>query len=150
VEMIADQLWIVQDGMVQAFDGDMADYQRQLLARRGAGGTARAARDDAGNLDQKPAGKPAGKIQSPGRVRRQNTSQLRAAVKQCEKAMVTLAADKDMIAREMARPSFYDSDNAAAIASLSSQLAAIDDALAAAEQAWLDAEEALAAAEADH
>jgi len=64
--------------------------------------------------------------------------------------MVTLAADKDMIAREMARPSFYDSDNAAAIASLSSQLAAIDDALAAAEQAWLDAEEALAAAEADH
>ena len=150
VEMIADQLWIVQDGMVQAFDGDMADYQRQLLARRGAGGTARAARDDAGNLDQKPAGKLAGKIQSPGRVRRQNTSQLRAAVKQCEKAMVTLAADKDMIAREMARPSFYDSDNAAAIASLSSQLAAIDDALAAAEQAWLDAEEALAAAEADH
>ncbi|MFZ8924081.1 MAG: ABC-F family ATP-binding cassette domain-containing protein [Candidatus Puniceispirillaceae bacterium] len=150
VEMIADQLWIVQDGMVQAFDGDMADYQRQLLARRGAGGTARAARDDAGNLDQKPAGKPAGKIQSPGRVRRQNTSQLRAAVKQCEKAMVTLAADKDMIAREMARPGFYDSDNAAAIASLSSQLAAIDDALAAAEQAWLDAEEALAAAEADH
>ncbi|MGA0972945.1 MAG: ABC-F family ATP-binding cassette domain-containing protein [Candidatus Puniceispirillaceae bacterium] len=150
VEMIADQLWIVQDGMVQAFDGDMADYQLQLLARRGAGGTARAARDDAGNLDQKPAGKPAGKIQSPGRVRRQNTSQLRAAVKQCEKAMVTLAADKDMIAREMARPGFYDSDNAAAIASLSSQLAAIDDALAAAEQAWLDAEEALAAAEADH
>lgn len=150
VEMIADQLWIVQDGMVQAFDGDMADYQRQLLARRGAGGTARAARDDAGNPDQKPAGKPAGKIQSPGRVRRQNTSQLRAAVKQCEKAMITLAADKDMIAREMARPGFYDSDNAAAIASLSSQLAAIDDALAAAEQAWLDAEEALAAAEADH
>ncbi|MGA0913324.1 MAG: ABC-F family ATP-binding cassette domain-containing protein, partial [Candidatus Puniceispirillaceae bacterium] len=150
VEMIADQLWIVQDGMVQAFDGDMADYQRQLLARRGAGGTARAARDDAGNSDQKPAGKLTGKLQSPGRVRRQNTSQLRAAVKQCEKAMVTLAADKDMIAREMARPGFYDSDNAAAIASLSSQLAAIDDALAAAEQAWLDAEEALAAAEADH
>jgi len=150
VEMIADQLWIVQDGMVQAFDGDMADYQRQLLARRGAGGTARAARDDAGNPDQKPTGKLTGKLQSPGRVRRQNTSQLRAAVKQCEKAMVTLAADKDMIAREMARPGFYDSDNAAAIASLSSQLAAIDDALAGAEQAWLDAEEALAAAEADH
>ncbi|XDZ64209.1 ABC-F family ATP-binding cassette domain-containing protein [Alphaproteobacteria bacterium LSUCC0396] len=150
VEMIADQLWIVQDGMVQAFDGDMADYQRQLLARRGAGGTARAASDDAGNPDQKPAGKPAGRIQSPGRVRRQNTSQLRAVVKQCEKAMITLAADKDMIAREMARPGFYDSDNAAAIASLSSQLAAIDDALAAAEQAWLDAEEALAVAEADH
>ncbi|MBL6775309.1 MAG: ABC-F family ATP-binding cassette domain-containing protein [Candidatus Puniceispirillum sp.] len=146
VEMIADQLWIVQDGVVQAFDGDMADYQRQLLARRGTSGAARVARDDAGNPDQKPAGKP----QSPGRLRRQNTSQLRAAVKQCEKAMVTLAADKDMIARQMARPGFYDSDNAAAIASLSSQLATIDDALAAAEQAWLDAEEALAAAEADH
>ena len=44
VEMIADRCWIVKDGKVASFDGDMADYQRQLLARRGAGG-ARSQRD---------------------------------------------------------------------------------------------------------
>jgi ATP-binding cassette subfamily F protein 3 len=155
VEMIADQLWIVQDGKVASFDGDMADYQRQLLARRGAGG-ARSQRDGddqvAASNDQAQRGsgeKPGGKSQSPGRVRRQNTSQLRANVKQSEKLMTTLAAEKDGIAAEMAKPGFYDSDNADAIARLSSQLAKLEKSLAKAEQAWLAAEESLAEAEAN-
>ena len=155
VEMIADQLWIVQDGKVASFDGDMADYQRQLLARRGAGG-ARSQRDGddqaAASNDQVQGGsgeKPGGKSQSPGRVRRQNTSQLRANVKQSEKLMTTLAAEKDGIAEEMAKPGFYDSDNADAIARLSSQLAKLEKSLAEAEQAWLAAEESLTEAEAN-
>ena len=61
--------------------------------------------------------------------------------------MMTLAAEKEGIAVEMAKPGFYDSDNADAIARLSSQLAKIDKSLAEAEQAWLAAEESLAAAE---
>jgi len=155
VEMIADQLWIVQDGKVASFDGDMADYQRQLLARRGAGG-ARSQRDGddqaAASNDQAQSGsvqKTGGKSQSPGRVRRQNTSQLRANVKQSEKLMMTLATEKDGIAAEMAKPGFYDSNNAEAIARLSSQLAKLDKSLAEAEQAWLAAEVSLAEAEAN-
>jgi len=155
VEMIADQLWIVQDGKVASFDGDMADYQRQLLARRGAG-DARSQRDGddqtAASNDQAQGGsgeKSGGKLQSPGRVRRQNASQLRANVKQCEKLMMTLANEKDGITAEMAKPGFYDGNNADAIARLSSQLAKIDKSLAQAEQAWLAAEESLAEAEAN-
>ena len=155
VEMIADQLWIVQDGKVASFDGDMVDYQRQLLARRGAG-DARSQRDGddqtAASNDQAQGGsgeKSGGKSQSPGRVRRQNASQLRANVKQCEKLMMTLANEKDGISAEMAKPGFYDGNNADAIARLSSQLAKIDKSLAQAEQAWLAAEESLAEAEAN-
>jgi len=93
--------------------------------------------------------KTGGKSQSPGRVRRQNTSQLRANVKQSEKLMMTLATEKDGIAAEMAKPGFYDSNNAEAIARLSSQLAKLDKSLAEAEQAWLAAEVSLAEAEAN-
>ena len=82
-------------------------------------------------------------------MRRQNTSQLRANVKQSEKLMTTLAAEKDGIAAEMAKPGFYDSDNADAIARLSSQLAKLEKSLAKAEQAWLAAEESLVEAEAN-
>jgi ATP-binding cassette subfamily F protein 3 len=155
VEMIADQLWIVQDGKVASFDGDMADYQRQLLARRVAGG-ARSQHDGddimaaSSNQAQRGSGdKSGGKSRSLGRMRRQNNSQLRTNVKQCEKLMMTLAAEKEGIAAEMAKPSFYDSDNANVIAQLSSQLAKLDKSLAEAEQAWLAAEESLAEAEAN-
>ena len=63
--------------------------------------------------------------------------------------MMTLATEKDGIAAEMAKPGFYDGDNADSIARLSTQLAEIDRSLAEAEQAWLVAEESLAEAEAN-
>jgi hypothetical protein len=82
-------------------------------------------------------------------MRRQNTSQLRANVKQCEKLMITLPSKKTALPQKWQKPGFYDGDNADAIARLSSQLAKIDKSLAEAEQAWLAAEESLAEAEAN-
>ena len=155
VEMIADQLWIVQDGKVVPFDGDMADYQCQLLARRGAGGARSQGDGDdqtAASSDQAQRGsgdKSGGKSRSQGRARRQNTNQLCADVKQCEKLIMTLAAEKEGIAKEMAEPGFYDGYNADVVARLSSQLVRLDKSLAEAEQAWLAAEESLAEAEAN-
>ena len=35
VEMVADRLWLVKNGYVSAFNGDMTDYQKWLLAKRG-------------------------------------------------------------------------------------------------------------------
>jgi hypothetical protein len=133
----------------------MADYQRQLLARRGAGGArTQHGGDDqtAASNDQAQSGsgeKSGGKSLSSGRARRQKTSQLRANVKQCEKLMMTLATEKDSIAAEMAKPGFYDDDNADTIVQLSSQLVEIDRSLVEAEHAWLAAAESLAEAEAN-
>ncbi len=36
VKMVADALWVVQNGTVKPFDGDIDDYQAKLLKERGA------------------------------------------------------------------------------------------------------------------
>ena len=38
VETVADTLWIVRDGRVSLFEGDMDDYKRLLLSQRGGAG----------------------------------------------------------------------------------------------------------------
>jgi len=140
VEMVADQLWIVQDGMVAPFNGDMTDYQRQLLARRGVGNTASAR--------EKPSPSGLGdKSHLSGRDRRQNTSKLRARVKSCESTMIKLTTEKEKIVEQMAHPQFYDIGNTEKISQLSADLVNIGAALVLAEKDWLAAEEALYALE---
>ena len=140
VETVADQLWIVQDGLVAPFDGDMADYQRQLLARRAVSG-------QAGQHKKSRSVKPGAKSQSPGLERRQNLSQLRAKVKSLEKAVEALATEKKQTEVDMVRPGFYDIGNSQTIAQFSKKLAKIEAALREAEESWLAAEEALDAAQ---
>ena len=103
VEMVADRLWLVENGHVSAFDGDMTDYQKWLLAKRGAASTASA---------DKPTTKPTDKQLSTGRQRRQNTSALRAKIRSCEKQLDALSAQKRAIETKMAAPGFYDQSNA--------------------------------------
>src|SRR5437899_998214 len=38
IELIADRLWLVANGTVRPFDGDLEDYRRLVLERRGATG----------------------------------------------------------------------------------------------------------------
>ena len=71
VEMVADRLWLVENGHVSAFDGDMTDYKKWLLAKRGGASTVNA---------DKPTTKPVDKQLSTGRQRRQNTSAVRATL----------------------------------------------------------------------
>jgi ATP-binding cassette subfamily F protein 3 len=135
VELVADRLWLVEDGQVSLFDGDMTDYQKWLMAKRGgASSSVKASRR---------ADEPADKQQSSGRQRRQNTSALRSKIRSCEKQIETLNAEKQQIEREMAAPDFYHQSNSEAIAELSRQLAGIEAQLAAVEEAWLQHQEEL-------
>ncbi len=136
VETVADQLWIVQDGLVTPFDGDMADYQRQLLARP-------AIDIVAGQRKKSKSMRLDAKLQSSGRERRQDLSQLRAKVKSVEKALGVLETEKKQTEVDMAKPGFYDSENSQKIAEVSIKLAKIEAAIIQAEQDWLVAEEAL-------
>ena len=36
LEACADRLWLVQDGTVKPFDGDLDDYRRRVLSESGA------------------------------------------------------------------------------------------------------------------
>ncbi len=136
IETVADQLWIVQDGLVAPFDGNMADYQRQLLARPAIDGPA-------GQRKKSKSMRSGAKSQSLGLEQRQSLSQLRAKVKSLEKALGTLAIEKKQTEVDMAKPGFYDRENSQKIAECSIKLAKIEAAIIEAEQDWLVAEEAL-------
>ena len=134
VEMVADRLWLVEHGYVSAFDGDMADYKKWLLAKRGGASTVNA---------DKPSTKLVDKQLSTGRQRRQNTSAVRAKIRSCETELETLGAQKQAIETKMSAPGFYDPSNAFNIAALDAELARIDAQLSAIEEAWLIHQEEL-------
>jgi ATP-binding cassette subfamily F protein 3 len=140
VELVADRLWLVENGQVSLFDGDMTDYQKWLMAKRGGASSSAKASSAASS---RRADEPADKQQSSGRQRRQNTSALRSKIRSCEKQIETLNAEKQQIEREMAAPDFYHQSNSEAIAELSRQLAGIEAQLAAVEEAWLQHQEEL-------
>ncbi|MEK9851082.1 MAG: ATP-binding cassette domain-containing protein, partial [Candidatus Puniceispirillum sp.] len=138
VETVADQLWLVQDGRVETFSGDMEDYKQLLLSRRGAAtGPSNAVT---------PVAQPGVKKLSPGREKRQATSHLRAQVKGCERAMKQLADEKARLEAVMAEPGFYDAGDPTNVQQTVSRLQAVTTELADAEMAWLEAEEALESA----
>jgi ATP-binding cassette subfamily F protein 3 len=140
VELVADRLWLVENGQVSLFDGDMADYQKWLMAKRGGSSSSGASSSGAAS---RRAGGSADKQQSSGRQRRQNTSALRSKIRSCEKQIETLNAQKQQIERQMAMPDFYHQSNSEAIAEFGSQLAGIEAQLAAVEETWLRHQEEL-------
>ena len=134
VEMVADRLWLVENGHVSVFDGDMTDYQKWLLAKRGAASMASANKQEI---------KPTDNQLSTGRQRRQNTSTLRSKIRSFEKQLDALSAQKLAIETIMAAPGFYHQSNADNIAAQSAALASIDAQLIEVEEAWLHHQEEL-------
>ena len=134
VELVADRLWLVGDGTVRPYDGDMDDY-RALLAER-----ARPAQATIG-------AEPPATRRDDRRDRAETRTQLaplRRAVQQALTAITRLEAERDGIRLRMADPALYACG--AEVTQLQQRLGAIGHALDDAEAAWLAAEEALEAA----
>ena len=132
VELVADRLWLVADGTVRSFDGDLDDY-RALLAER--------ARPVA-KLD-------AGTKRDDRRERaeaRAALAPLRKQAKDAEARLARLGAERATIERKLADPALYGPGRAGEIAATTARLAAIKRLSTAAEAEWLAAAEALEAA----
>jgi ATP-binding cassette, subfamily F, member 3 len=130
VELVADRLWLVADGTVRPFDGDLDDY-RALLSERARP----ASRNDTGTR----------------RDERRERAEARAALaplrrkaKDAETRLARLAAERTTIEARLADPALYAPGRAGEITTANARLAAIARETAAAEAAWLAAEEALA------
>jgi len=132
VELVADRLWLVADGTVRSFDGDLDDY-RALLAERArpvAKTETVTRRDDR-------------------RERAQNRAALaplRKLAKDAEARMARLRAEQQGIETRLADPAMYGPSRIAEVTAANARLAAIKREMATAEQQWLEAEEALEAA----
>ncbi|WP_372617622.1 ABC-F family ATP-binding cassette domain-containing protein [Falsiroseomonas sp.] len=135
VELVADRLWLVADGMVTPFEGDLAEY-RTLLAER-ARATARAeAVPGTGRAAER-------------RERAENRAQLaplRQRLREIEKLMERLGLEAKLIEKRLADPETYAKRKAEDIAWATTRRAAIAREIAALEEEWFALSEQLDAA----
>ena len=134
VELVADRLWLVADGSVRPYDGDMDDY-RALLAERARP----APRADAG-----PNKKDERRERAEARVQ---TAPLRRRIRDAEARIAKLGAERAKIEAKLADPALYQPGRGADVAAAQLRLAALAREQEAEEAAWLEAEEALEMAE---
>jgi len=133
VDLIADHLWLVGDGTVKPYDGDLDDY-RKLLSERSRS----ASRADA------VVGK-----RSDRRDRadaRAATAPLRKRVRDADMRMTALATEQARLEAKLADPALYGSARKSEVLATQAQLAATKKLIVAAEADWLEASEALEAA----
>ena len=129
VELVSDRLWLVGDGTVKNYDGDMDDYRALLVER------ARPVRTEA-----------TGKKRDDRRDRaeaRHQTAPLRRAAKAAEALVQKLVAERTAIEARLADTKMYAAGKAADVTAANTRLAAIGREIEAAEMAWLEAEEAM-------
>ena len=132
VELVADRLWLVADGTVRSFDGDLDDYRALLVerARPVAKADTVTRRDDRRERAQSRAA----------------LAPLRKLAKDAEARIARLRTEQQGIETRLANPAMYDPSRIAEVTAANTRLAAIKRETANAEQQWLEAEEALEAA----
>ncbi|HLZ67320.1 MAG TPA: ABC-F family ATP-binding cassette domain-containing protein [Aliidongia sp.] len=138
LELTADQLWLVGDGRVKPFDGDLDDYRKLMLGKSGTGNTKIP-------KDKKPKNKPDDVhiAERPrGSDRRRELDALRRASRDAETSLTRLTQDKEAVEKSLLDAEL-DSGRRGQLMRRQAELAA---AVARAEEAWLEAAEALEAA----
>jgi ATP-binding cassette subfamily F protein 3 len=132
VELVADRLWLVGDGSVRPFDGDLDDYRALLVERSRPSGKAEAA----GRKDDRRERAATRAAQAP----------LRKQAKDAELLLAKLTAERAVVEAKLTDPALYAPGRAKDIAAANARLASIRREAEAAEAVWLAAEEALEAA----
>ncbi|MBI3349235.1 MAG: ATP-binding cassette domain-containing protein [Burkholderiales bacterium] len=138
---VCDEFWLVADGVVKPFDGDLDDYQRWLLdqskeAARAAKKQSAAAPAPVAAAAPAPAPAPREDRKASGQARAkvaEQTRPLRKEMEQIDKRMHALATERTEIEAQLAEGAV-----ASAIAEMGKRLKAISDQLEADEMRWLE------------
>ena len=141
LELTADRLWLVANGRVQPFDGDLEDYRKLMLGQRS--GTQKKKEKDAEPKPAKQAEAP--KQAAPslrGGERRKLLETLRRTARDAETAVLRLTANKTEIEAELIKPKLDPTRRTELMRRQAELAKALDEA----EAAWLKAEENLEAA----
>jgi ATP-binding cassette subfamily F protein 3 len=133
VELVADRLWLVEDGTVKPFDGDLDAYRRRLDEKEPAA-------EEPGSLR---AARPRRNLRRDSAQQRLALEPLRRESRRAEQAAAQLAAERQALDRRLAAP---DGLAGAGLAAALKQRADLARQIAEAEAQWLAAEEALEAA----
>ncbi len=147
IDASADRLWIVKDGTVRSYDGDMESYRAALLSERGGvGGKARAGEAKSGDGKGADGKFSRAEQRRDAAERRVQLAPLRKAMQAAEKRMEGFAAEIAVLDRVLADPDLYARDPGKA-QRLVIERGQKAKALAEAEEAWLSATESYESAE---
>jgi ATP-binding cassette subfamily F protein 3 len=130
----ADRLWLVAEGTVTQFDGDLDDYKRLVL---GAGAPAEKVESAPARVDRRDARREAADA-------RAAKAPLMKAARGAEQEIERLTAERKRIEQQLADPALY-SGPPEKLADLTRKRADLERRIAAAEEAWLEAQAALEA-----
>ncbi len=140
IETCVDRLWLVEDGTVAPYDGDVDEYRKSALAARGAGparanGDADRPREEHHRESRKAARREAAEA-------RQALSSSKKAVETAEKEYEKRLLECEKLEAALADPALYGEDKSR-LNDLLIRKGEADKALAQAETAWMRAEEKL-------
>ncbi|WP_170419188.1 ABC-F family ATP-binding cassette domain-containing protein [Ruegeria arenilitoris] len=127
--LVADRLWLVSEGTVKPFDGDLEAYRQMLLAR------------DKPPAREKPAVKPK-------RASRDTILALRADLRKCEERLEKLTDMHEKLSAKLSDPALYEDDRIADLETWNRKFAEVVEAMSRAEALWVAAAERLESAEA--
>jgi len=130
LSLVADRLWLVKEGRVRPFDGDLEAYRQMLLA---------------GERTEKRGGK--ARSEKPKRASRDAVLALRQEVRKCEQRIEKLNEIRDAVAAKLADPEIYNAANAGVMETWQKKYAEVMTGLERAEALWISALERLEAAE---
>jgi ATP-binding cassette subfamily F protein 3 len=133
IELCADRLWLVKDGTVRAFDGDLDDYRQLLLDDARAAARGESAAKKSGRPSRKEERRQAAHQRA---VRR---AQLEEQAERAGRAVEKLTQALKLVEAKLADPKLYDGDPATA-ADWQKKHAEVSAKLAEAEESWLDAQ----------
>ncbi len=133
VELVADRLWLVEDGTVQPFDGDLDAYRRRLDARLAPG-------DEPANRSGERAPRRLGRQEAV--QHRQALEPLRRESQRAATAAARLAAEQQALDQKLAAPNGFGGAGASLTEALKKR-ADLARQIAEVEEQWLAAEEAI-------
>ncbi|WP_109564781.1 ABC-F family ATP-binding cassette domain-containing protein [Jannaschia seohaensis] len=131
LSLVADRLWLVKDGTVEPYDGDLESYRKMLLQG-----------------DEKPAKAKAEKKPAKPPVSRDRILELRAEVRKAEARMSKIDEMRDKLAKKLADPGLYEESRVGELETWNKKYAEVMEAADRAEGLWMAAAEALEKAEA--
>ena len=129
VESVADRLWLVKNGTVTSFDGDMDDYKKFILQQTSS---------------QKPSQSKQAQVKQKKTLapKKTNPIKLKLLAKEFEEKMDMLSSQKSALETQMAKPDFYNNDGSK-IAEVTNRLSTVIEQLAETEETWLETLEKL-------
>jgi ATP-binding cassette subfamily F protein 3 len=142
VELVADRLWLVADGTVTPFDGDLDDY-RAFLGGRASGATLADPARGGAKADPATGRAEARRDRAGARVA---TAPLRARLKEVEAALERLGREDALIDKRLSDPDTYARFKPEDITWATTRRAAIAHQVALLEEEWLDLSARLEAA----